>query len=271
MALSFEELADAGSGEMPIKKKLSIASIVLFLLLFCVAGVLGFLIFKERDPVVTEAATILLAVDNEVEHTVDEATEFKESLNLLQPGIKEPAFREPKVAEEPSAVVKIQPELVQVRERHPETAELVEVASLEEVEEVADVKSLDDLRTVVHGKLGSNVYEVNDQRFDRDWGGLVLVPNKIRLAKAHTTGVQLVRVEAHPIKNERLRVWTRVENITTDDIELKIGCEFRSVGADVDRPIYEPVILAAGGVVDAFFDSPKDRVQSYTVLVKREF
>jgi hypothetical protein len=105
--------------------------------------------------------------------------------------------------------------------------------------------------------------------FVRDWDGLILIPNNVQLARAYTTGVRLNRVEAHPIDGDRLRVWVRIENMMGHDLEVETACEFRFENQDMSPANFRSSRIPADGALDVYFVSTKDRVRSYTIMVKR--
>jgi hypothetical protein len=105
--------------------------------------------------------------------------------------------------------------------------------------------------------------------FVRDWDGLVLIPNDVQLARAYTNLVRLDRVEAHPIDGGRLRVWVRIENMTSKDLEVDTACEFRFKNQDMSPTNFAPSLIPANGALDVYYISARDGVCSYTIMVKR--
>jgi hypothetical protein len=103
----------------------------------------------------------------------------------------------------------------------------------------------------------------------RDWTGLVLVPISTSLSVAHTTAVRLTKVEAHPLKDGRVRVWVRVQNIGKQDFSSEVACSFRmhADGAGSSPYFYE-LDVPARGFRDVFFVSPDGKLSTYTVLVR---
>src|SRR4051794_16587310 len=65
------------------------------------------------------------------------------------------------------------------------------------------------------------------QRVICDWTGLVLVPISTSLSVAHTSSVRLLKVEAHPLSDGRVRIWVRVQNAARQDIVSEVACSFR--------------------------------------------
>lgn len=104
----------------------------------------------------------------------------------------------------------------------------------------------------------------------RDWTGLVLVPINTSLSKAYTSSVRLLKVEAHPLKDGRVRIWIRVQNIGKDDLSSEIACTFRmrNDSGAASANFYE-LAVPPRGFRDVFFVSPEGQLNSYTVLVRR--
>lgn len=274
MSISFEEMADAGvPDEVSPVSSVGRSKVLIFVVLFCVVtAAFGmyyyFFYYSQSD--LPEAAEILLSAEGEVPgvlpHSLDSSTEFEESFDYLKEGEAGPEYRateEVSTAAETS-IVDVADDEVLVEE--------VEVVAVTEVNQVemapAPVVVLDRAPAVVTKVTLSEDAEVV---FDRDWGGVVLVPDTAKLAKAYTSNVRLSRVEAHPIDGERLRVWARIQNLTDMSMTAEVGCEFRSSQyTHVDGARFEPMMILAGGFVDVQFVSPQDRVESYTVMVKGE-
>lgn len=103
---------------------------------------------------------------------------------------------------------------------------------------------------------------------ERDWTGLVLIPIAKSLSKAHTSDVRLTKVEAHPLNDGRVRVWTRVHNIGHDTLPAEIACEFRMRGAHATSPYFYQLDVPGNGYRDVFFVSPDGELNAYTVLVR---
>lgn len=103
---------------------------------------------------------------------------------------------------------------------------------------------------------------------DRDWTGLVLVPISTSLSKAYTSDVQLVKVEAHPLSDGRVRVWTRVHNVGKGSLPADIACEFRMKGSQASSPYFYQFEVPGDDYRDVFFVSPDGQLSSYTVLVR---
>lgn len=106
---------------------------------------------------------------------------------------------------------------------------------------------------------------------ERDWTGLVLQPLNAALSKAHTITVRIVRIEAHPLSDGRVRVWLRVKNIGSRELAFGIACAFRMGGSLTEpSPRFYDLTVPSEGLSDVFFVSPAGQaLQSYTVLVRR--
>lgn len=270
MSLSFEELADAGLSEdaaplPPIGR----SKIWLFLVLLCLVCAASGAYFYHSEPELPEAAQILLSVDAEVPgvlpHALDDATEFEESFEYLKEGESAPDYRVSDEVEDDlpaaSEVAEATVSSLIVKGSIPIAAELAE---LDEADLVLDRAP----PIVLKQAIPQDVEIV----FERDWGGVVLVPDLMKLAKAYTSDVRLDRIEAHPIDGEHLRVWARIQNVTTDAMNAEIGCEFRfAQNGSGGRAQFESIRIPPGGFVEKQFVSPQDRVASYTLMVKRRY
>jgi hypothetical protein len=106
---------------------------------------------------------------------------------------------------------------------------------------------------------------------ERDWTGLVLQPLTAALSKAHTIAVRIVRIEAHPLSDGRVRVWLRVRNVGARPLNFGIACAFRMTdGAPVTSPRFYELVVSDQSSRDVFFVSPSGQtLHSYTVLVRR--
>lgn len=106
---------------------------------------------------------------------------------------------------------------------------------------------------------------------ERDWTGLVLVPVNAALAKAYTTQVRLLRVEAHPLHDGRLRIWARIRNLSDRALPAEIACSFRMRGESTpNSPYFYQLEVPSGAYRDVFFVSPDGELSAYTVLVRSE-
>jgi hypothetical protein len=103
---------------------------------------------------------------------------------------------------------------------------------------------------------------------EQDWTGLVLIPLTKSLSKAATSDVRLTKVEAHPLKDGRVRVWTRIENVGNQVLPAEIACEFRVRGGSLASPYFYSFDVPPAGYRDVFFVSPEGELNSYTVLVR---
>jgi hypothetical protein len=106
---------------------------------------------------------------------------------------------------------------------------------------------------------------------ERDWTGLVLVPVNTALAKAYTSEVRLLKVEAHPLHDGRVRIWARIRNISNRTLPAEIACSFRMRGEGTPHsPYFYQLEVPAGAYRDVFFVSPDGELSAYTVLVRSE-
>ncbi len=103
---------------------------------------------------------------------------------------------------------------------------------------------------------------------ERDWTGLVLIPISKSLSKAHTSDVKLAKVEAHPLTDGRVRIWTRIQNTGNQQLPAQVACEFRLRGVHLTSPYFYDLSVPANGYRDVFFVSPEGELNSYTVLVR---
>lgn len=104
---------------------------------------------------------------------------------------------------------------------------------------------------------------------ERDWSGVVLVPVIAQVSKAYTSGVRLTAIEAHPLKDGRVRIWTRVRNITGAPIAAEVACTFRMEKSnEMSLPRFYYLQVPAGDIRDVFFVSGAGELSNYTVLVR---
>ncbi|HEV8072484.1 MAG TPA: hypothetical protein VGP21_00010 [Opitutaceae bacterium] len=103
-----------------------------------------------------------------------------------------------------------------------------------------------------------------------DWTGIVLVPLDTSVSRAHTILVAIDRIEAHPLDNGQVRIWTRIRNVTDGPLPSEVACSFRTAeSAEPERPIFYKLDIPRGDYRDVFFVSPEGRnLNSYTVLVR---
>lgn len=104
---------------------------------------------------------------------------------------------------------------------------------------------------------------------ERDWTGLVLVPINKSLSKAYTSAVRLLKVEAHPLQDGRIRVWIRLQNIGLKQLPSEIACTF-SMRGDVQpmSPNFYELEVPSREFRDVFFVSPAGELLTYTVLIR---
>lgn len=103
----------------------------------------------------------------------------------------------------------------------------------------------------------------------RDWTGLVLVPVSTSLSMAHTSAVRLLKVEAHPLSDGRVRVWVRVQNIGRKALSSEVACAFRMrQEGPVSSPYFYELHVPSRDYRDVFFVSPEGQLSTYTVLVR---
>lgn len=111
----------------------------------------------------------------------------------------------------------------------------------------------------------------NTQLIERDWTGLVLVPISTSLAKAYTSEVRLLKVEAHPLNDGRVRIWTRIHNVGNRTLPGQVACQFRMRNMPAPTsPYFYQLEVPPHGHRDVFFISPDGALSSYTVLVRSE-
>ena len=107
---------------------------------------------------------------------------------------------------------------------------------------------------------------------EKDWTGLVLVPLNTSLSKAHTSAVRLIKVEAHPLADGRVRIWIRVKNIEGKTLPTEMACLFRMQGEkNSDSPYFYQLEVPGQAFRDVFFVSPVGQLSTYTVLVRPKF
>lgn len=107
---------------------------------------------------------------------------------------------------------------------------------------------------------------------EKDWTGLVLVPLNTSLSKAHTSAVRLIKVEAHPLSDGRVRVWMRVKNMGSANLPTEIACLFKMRGENnAESPYFYELEVPGQVFRDVFFVSPAGQLNTYTVLVRPKF
>ena len=104
---------------------------------------------------------------------------------------------------------------------------------------------------------------------ERDWTGIVLVPVNTEFSKLYTSLVKFTSIEAHPLTDGRVRIWTRVRNVTQVPVQVGVACTFKMQGRDEATMVrFYSVSIPVGDYRDVFFVSPVGRLVSYTALVK---
>jgi hypothetical protein len=104
---------------------------------------------------------------------------------------------------------------------------------------------------------------------ERDWTGLVLVPIDAALSKAHTMAVRLLKIEAHPLLDGRVRIWIRLRNVARQQLPAEIACSFRmEEDTKLASPRFYQIEVPSRAYRDVFFVSPAGRLNTYTVLVR---
>jgi hypothetical protein len=104
---------------------------------------------------------------------------------------------------------------------------------------------------------------------ERDWTGVVLVPVNTEFSKLYTALVKFTSIEAHPLTDGRVRIWTRVRNVTQGPVQVGVACTFliKERGEPTMARFYS-LDIPVGGYRDVFFVSPAGKLVSYTALVK---
>ncbi len=283
MSISFEELADSEltPGQIHGTDDTSTKGWVLPFILVVVMGAIGLWLFlgREQLPELNETAERLLVSEEEAEatgalpHVVDDKTEFSDSITYLKEGIRAPEVREVArpslssgavVHEELPTVMKQEPTLSVESSVVAEQAEIVvEVPVAELAAPVLETAEVEEVVVVAPTVIEMGLLA------QRDWGGVVLVPDNVRLSRAFSSAVRLDRIEAHPIDGDRLRVWVRIQNITDRDLDIKVGCDFRSTSDRSAGSDFQVVSIPGGYARDIHFVSAGDFVKAYTLLVKR--
>lgn len=107
---------------------------------------------------------------------------------------------------------------------------------------------------------------------EKDWTGLVLVPLNTALSKAHTSAVRLLKIEAHPLSDGRIRIWIRVKNTGDQELPSEIACIFRLQSeSSSESPYFYELDVPGQAYRDVFFVSPPGKLSTYTVLVRPKF
>lgn len=232
-------------------------------ILVCVAaGAVAYFVYSRDRDFKEEDAIRLLVVEVDVEdttsnevlpHVIDQATEFKQSLDYLKEDATAPEYRETASA---SKVITLTQEAVANTAR-----------ASKEVDTPGITKDANSEKTnVIELPADSDVL----LRFNRnrDWGGVVLVPDYLKLARAHSTKIRFSRIEAHPIDEGHIRVWSRIENVTDETMEFQTACEFRFQDRRESLSTFRTITIPGGQAVDVTFESKDAGVKAYTLMVK---
>ncbi|MFT3780367.1 MAG: hypothetical protein QM790_00025 [Nibricoccus sp.] len=199
----------------------------------------------------------------------------------VQPAPEIPAVAAPEA--EPETPTKVSPEALAVVERLTQTVgpdtlphELSDTTgfpeALKSLERGAHAPKLEVVDTVNQPPpTGLTADGSSTQLIERDWTGLVLVPISASLAKAYTSEVRLLKVEAHPLNDGRVRIWTRIHNISNRTLPGQVACQFRMRGQSLPTsPYFYHLEVPPHSHRDVFFISPDGELSSYTVLVRSE-
>ncbi len=102
-----------------------------------------------------------------------------------------------------------------------------------------------------------------------DWTGLVLKPESAIVSKGYNTAVSIPRIEAHPLRDDRIRVWSRIQNETEESLKVDVACFFQYEGmTEQARPVFTPIDVPSNSFRDINFVSETSGVESYTILVR---
>jgi hypothetical protein len=186
-------------------------------------------------------------------------------------------------AAEPEAPVKISPEAAALVERLTEAVdgdtlrhELSDTTgfpqAMQSLEDGAHAPRLQSVEMENQPPpAGLTADGTSTQLIERDWTGLVLIPIETSLAKAYTSEVRLLKVEAHPLNDGRVRIWTRIHNVGNRTLPGQVACSFRMKGQSLPTsPYFYQLEVPPHGHRDVFFISPDGDLTSYTVLVRSQ-
>ena len=124
----------------------------------------------------------------------------------------------------------------------------------------------------VNGRIPSRGLTADGSTVDlveKDWTGLVLVPVDKQFAKLYFSGIQIVAVEAHPLTDGRIRVWTRLRNRIQGEVPAQVACSFYLRGApEPSGARFYSLAIPSGETRDVFFVSPAGDLNKYTVSVR---
>jgi hypothetical protein len=188
---------------------------------------------------------------------------------------------EPAPAAEPEEPIKVAPEALAVVER---LTQAVDTQRHELTDTTGFPEALLSLETGARAPKIESVDTANQpppegltadgsstQLIVRDWTGLVLVPISTSLSKAYTSEVRLLRIEAHPLNDGRVRVWTRIHNIGNRTLPGQVACRFSMRNQPTaTSPYFYELLVPPQGFRDVFFISPDGDLMAYTVLVRSE-
>lgn len=172
-------------------------------------------------------------------HTVDSATEFQSAINSLAEGVDQPEVRTTQEGKVDLTVVRV---------------------------EKSDATGSGQISVTRDSEASAGLPA--DKSIEQDWYGVVLLPDRTKMSKAYTTDVALERIEAHPLTDDRLRVWVRVANRTNGPMAASIACNFSNAERKTEKTDFVPIKIAKGESIDAYFMSPMTGVTSYTILVR---
>ncbi|MBK9989419.1 MAG: hypothetical protein IPP19_01470 [Verrucomicrobia bacterium] len=193
-----------------------------------------------------------------------------------------PPSAEPEVAVVPPAPIEVAPEALALVER------LTVQANDSQRHELTEITGFPEaLRSLEVGARAPRMESVDlanqpppegltadgssTQLIVRDWTGLVLVPISTSLSKAYTSEVRLLKIEAHPLNDGRVRVWTRIHNIGNRTLPGQIACRFNMRNQPTaTSPYFYKLQVPPHGFRDVFFISPDGDLVTYTVLVRSE-
>ena len=188
---------------------------------------------------------------------------------------------EPEPAAEPPPPIQVAPEALALVER------LTQAADTQRHELVDTTGFPEALRSLENGARAPKIESIDTsnqpppegltadgsstQLVVRDWTGLVLVPISTSLSKAYTSEVRLLRIEAHPLNDGRVRVWTRIHNVGNRTMPGQVACRFSMKNQPTaTSPYFYELQVPPYGFRDVFFISPDGDLMSYTVLVRSE-
>lgn len=104
---------------------------------------------------------------------------------------------------------------------------------------------------------------------ERDWTGVVLVPVNTEFSRLYTSLVKFTSIEAHPLTDGRVRIWTRVRNVTQAPVQVGVACTFMMEnGGEPTMARFYGLEIPVGNYRDVFFVSPVGKLVGYTALVK---